>query len=309
MDSYFLPTGGGDIFNLAGLRPAWHQWQRAVRSRARKRCKAGKRRSSDIVLLFRHHGSMPPTKDKAPKAAGKGKVEDKVPTTKLEFGYPPDLTNALRAISDRATQDLWHNPSGVGGGEPTAEQLAQKHANMIHKLSKRIAGDVRAKEALKTSLSQWTSALGHHLAALVPRIQAISHKLDDDLNEACQEMQAAAVESATSQEKILQAQAAQLGPAWSTIQEQEIYKIAGALRAFGAVQPANSLPSTSPAKAGGSVPVVLPSRTLNDQDVHRAPVGAPASPVSSTSTMTLGGAGTANTVVLPPESEVATEPR
>ncbi|CAE7242118.1 unnamed protein product, partial [Symbiodinium microadriaticum] len=172
---------------------------------------------------------MPPTKDKTPKAAGKGKADDKVPTTKLEFGYPPDLTNALRAISDRATQDLWHNPSGVGGGEPTAEQLAQKHANTIHKLSKRIAGDVRAKEALRSSLSQWTSALGHHLAALVPRIQAISQKLDDDLSEACQDMQAAAVVSATSQEKISQAQA-QLGPAWSYMQKQEIYKIAGALR-------------------------------------------------------------------------------
>ncbi|CAE7023445.1 unnamed protein product, partial [Symbiodinium sp. KB8] len=179
---------------------------------------------------------MPPTKDKTPKAAGKGKADDKVPTTKLEFGYPPDLTNALRAISDRATQDLWHNPSGVGGGEPTAEQLAQKHANTIHKLSKRIAGDVRAKEALRSSLSQWTSALGHHLAALVPRIQAISQKLDDDLSEACQDMQAAAVVSATSQEKISQAQA-QLGPAWSYMQKQEIYKIAGALRAFGSVQP------------------------------------------------------------------------
>ena len=48
----------------------------------------------------------------------------------------PLLVSALRAISDRATQDLWNAPSGMGSGEPTAEQLAQKHANMIHKLSK-----------------------------------------------------------------------------------------------------------------------------------------------------------------------------
>ena len=172
---------------------------------------------------------MPPATKKDGKAVGKTKVEDRVPTTKLEFGYPPDLANALKAISDRATQDLWQSPAGAGGGEPTAEQVAQRHANTIHRLSKRIAGDVRAKEALKTSLSQWTASLGHHLAALVTRVRAISQKLDDDLSEACQEMQTAAMVSTTSQEKILQAQA-QLGPAWTAIQEQEIYRLAGALQ-------------------------------------------------------------------------------
>ena len=180
---------------------------------------------------------MPPNpKNKDGKAAGKTKPDERAPTTKLESGYPPDLTNALRAISDRATQDLWQGSAGLGGDAPTAEQLAQRHANMIHRLSKRIAGDVRAKEALKTALIQWTASLGHHLAALVPRIQAISQKLDNDLSEACQEMQSAAVISAASQEKIQHAQA-QLGPTWTTPQEQEIYRIAGALRAFGAVQP------------------------------------------------------------------------
>ena len=251
---------------------------------------------------------MPPTKDKTPKAAGKGKADDKVPTTKLEFGYPPDLTNALRAISDRATQDLWHNPSGVGGGEPTAEQLAQKHANTIHKLSKRIAGDVRAKEALRSSLSQWTSALGHHLAALVPRIQAISQKLDDDLSEACQDMQAAAVVSATSQEKISQAQA-QLGPAWSYMQKQEIYKIAGALRAFGSVQPGAHTSVAGSVGLAGSTTAGPASWTLGDQDGNRGHTGAPVSPISSTSTMTLGGVASAHVAAIPTEGELPTEPR
>ena len=108
---------------------------------------------------------MPPSTKKEGKATGKTKTDDRAPTTKLEFGYPPDLTNALKAISDRATQDLWQGSAGLGGGEPTAEQLAQRHANMIHRLSKRIAGDVSAKEALKTALTQWTASLGHHLAA------------------------------------------------------------------------------------------------------------------------------------------------
>ena len=62
-------------------------------------------------------------KSKDGKAAGKSKFEERAPTTKLEFGYPADLTNALKAISDRATQDLWQSPGGNGGGEPTAEPI------------------------------------------------------------------------------------------------------------------------------------------------------------------------------------------
>ncbi|OLQ06438.1 hypothetical protein AK812_SmicGene10271 [Symbiodinium microadriaticum] len=199
--------------------------------------------------------------------------------------------------------------TGIGGGEPTAEQLAQRHANMIHRLSKRIAGDVRAKEALKTALTQWTASLGHHLAALVPRIQAISQKLDDDLSEACQEMQTAAVLSATSQEKIQHAQA-QLGPTWTALQEQEIYRIAGALRAFGAVQPsAQPIPHISGLDGGVTTSTVpLLGRGL---EANPAPLQGLMSPMSSSSTLTLGkaapamGSGMATATTSFPESRVS----
>ncbi|OLP94092.1 hypothetical protein AK812_SmicGene23920 [Symbiodinium microadriaticum] len=276
---------------------------------ARKRFRTGRGTLQDRRLLAQHHGSMPPSTKKEGKAAGKTKSDDRAPTTKLEFGYPPDLTNALKAISDRATQDLWQGSAGIGGGEPTAEQLAQRHANMIHRLSKRIAGDVRAKEALKTALTQWTASLGHHLAALVPRVQAISQKLDDDLSEACQEMQTAAVISATSQEKILHAQA-QLGPTWSSLQEQEIYRIAGALRAFGAVQPSGQ-PISSASGLGGGFTVSTAPFPGRGADANQALILGPMSPMSSSSTLTLGmatpamGSGMAATTTSLPEGRVS----
>ena len=221
------------------------------------------------------------------KAVGKSKAEERAPTTKLEFGYPADLTNALKAISDRATQDLWQSPGGNGGGDPTAEQIAQRHANLIHKLSKRIAGDVRAKDALKSALIQWTASLGHHLAALVPRVKAISQKLDDDLSEACQEMQTAAVISSTSQDKIQQAQM-QLGPTWSSLQEQEIYRIAGALRAFGAVQPLPSLPASGALGSDGVSAASAVTSMGQGMDVNLVSAQVPMSPMSASSTPTLG---------------------
>ncbi|OLP97846.1 hypothetical protein AK812_SmicGene19787 [Symbiodinium microadriaticum] len=228
-------------------------------------------------------------KPKDGKSAGKTKFEERAPTTKLEFGYPADLTNALKAISDRATQDLWQSPGGSGGNEPTEEQIAQRHANTIHRLSKRIAGDVNAKDALRTALGQWTASLGHHLAALVVRVKAISQKLDDDLSEACQEMQSAAVVSVASQGKIAHAQA-QLGPTWSAMQEQEIFRIAGALRAFSTVQPAIVASSLDPTSmdvgSAMSSAALSPGTVGSTRDLQTAPL----SPASMSSSMTLGAA-------------------
>ena len=228
-------------------------------------------------------------KGKDGKAVGKSKAEERAPTTKLEFGYPADLTNALKAISDRATQDLWQSPGGNGGGEPTAEQIAQRHANMIHRLSKRIAGDVKAKDALRAALGQWTASLGHHLAALVARVKAISQKLDDDLSEACQEMQSAAVVSAASQDKITHAQA-QLGPTWTAIQEQEIFRIAGALRAFGTVQPGTNVASLETVHTDSTLAGMVPAMTDISVEGSRDLQNVPMSPASMTSSMTLGAA-------------------
>ena len=288
--------------------PAWHRRQRAARAKARKRCKTGRGSLVDFRLLAAHHGSMPPQKKQEGKAAGKTKSEERAPTTKLEFGYPPDLTNALKAISDRATQDLWQSPGGSGGGEPTAEQIAQRHANMIHRLSKRIAGDVRAKEALRTALGQWTASLGHHLAALVARVKAISQKLDDDLSEACQEMQSAAVVSVASQEKITHAQA-QLGPTWTAVQEQEIFRIAGALRAFGTVHPATGALSLDTANMDVSSAGAATTATDTLADITRDLQNVPMSPASMSSSMTLGAAPPPHSHVPGPVGAAAPEVR
>ena len=173
----------------------------------------------------------------AAKAKGGGKSVTKdnlAPTTKLEFGYPPALTTALQAISSRATHDLWHAPS-VLSGDPTAEQLAQRHANALTKLSKRLAGDVKAKEELTASLSMWAVTLGQHLAQLVERVRALSSKLDEDLIEACSETEALTTGASLATTERLQQARAALGPLWTAAQEQEVFRIAASLRAFGTV--------------------------------------------------------------------------
>ncbi|CAE7943517.1 hgpA, partial [Symbiodinium sp. KB8] len=171
-----------------------------------------------------------------PKGGGKGPPakDSSAPTTKLEFGYPPALTAALQAISSRATHGLWYAPD-VLSGDPTAEQLAQRHANALAKLSKRLLGDMKAKEELTTALSQWAMTLGQHLAQLVPRVQALSHKLDEDLLEACSETEALTTGASISTTERLQQARAALGPIWTAGQEQELFRIAASLRAFGTV--------------------------------------------------------------------------
>ena len=162
---FFLSTWATSRRNREAS-PGWRRRCRRARHQARRRCRAGKGTASDFLLLASHHGSMPAKSKENEKQGSKG--QDAGPTTKLEFGYPAELTTALKAISDRATQDLW-NTTVPQGGDPTAEQVAQRHANLVHRLSKRVAGDIKLKHALKTARSQWALTLGHHLSQLVPR--------------------------------------------------------------------------------------------------------------------------------------------
>ncbi|OLP89819.1 hypothetical protein AK812_SmicGene28672 [Symbiodinium microadriaticum] len=171
------------------------------------------------------------------KAKGSGKAVSKdnlAPTTKLEFGYPQALTTALQAISSRATHDLWHAPS-LQSGDPTAEQIAQRHANILAKLSKRLVGDMKAKEELASALSQWAMTIGQHLAQLVERVRALSSKLDEDLIEACSETETMTTGASLATTERLQQARAALGPIWTIGQEQELFRIAACLRAFGTV--------------------------------------------------------------------------
>ena len=230
-----------------------------------------------------------PSASKA-KASGKGQPptarEVPAPTTKLEFGYPAALTSALQAISARATQDLWHAPA-VTVEDPSEEQLAQRHANAMHRLSKRIAGDLKAKDKLGTALSQWAMTIGQHLAQLVSRVRALNTKLDEDLAGACSELASQVTgESLSTTEKLQQARN-RLGPIWSPGQEYEIFRIAGALRAFGSIADADvPLPA---ALVNGEDGVVryAETPTASTTPFTARPTSLGQAPTSPTSTLTL----------------------
>ena len=155
--------------------------------------------------------------------------------SQLEFGLPATLVTALQSITSRSTQDLWKPNLGVEG-DVTAEQRAQRRANAVRVLSKRINGDVKAKTDLEEALNLWLVQIAGHLQGLAQRVRAISAKLDEDLLAAIQEMgvsQEAQASLATT-DQIAQAHAA-LGLVWKQPQENEVLKAAALLRAIGTV--------------------------------------------------------------------------
>ncbi|CAE7826777.1 unnamed protein product [Symbiodinium sp. CCMP2592] len=203
--------------------------------------------SSDFALLLRHHGSMPPKpqtdKNKVPSKGGqKG---DNVQVSRIDFGLPAAVSTSLQSIATRSTQDLW-GATAFTTEDATAEQLAQRRANAISKLSKRLSGNVRAKEELGGALFQWCSIIGQHLLGLVGRARAICTKIDEDTLQAVQDMNEALVHqpSAASLEKVTQATSS-VGKVWSELQELEVQRIAAALRAFAAVGSPGASPEVS----------------------------------------------------------------
>ena len=124
-------------------------------------------------------------------------------------------------------------------GDTTLEQQVQRRANAVQKLSRRINGDMKAKQELATSLSAWAITISQHLVGLVGRVRALSQKVDEDLSEAVTEMQTALRDqpSASSADQVAAAMAA-MGPVWTAGQEDHMYKLAAGLRAFGTVTPA-----------------------------------------------------------------------
>ncbi|CAE7359520.1 unnamed protein product [Symbiodinium necroappetens] len=211
------------------------------------RLRAGIELPGDRALLEAHHGSMvPKAADKNnPKAAGKGKSKggDTPQTSKIDFALPTAMVTCLQAITSRSTQDLWTSPTAVPT-DLSVEQQAQRRASAVGKLSKRINGDLRAKEELRTALQTWMSTIGLHLAGLAQRVRALGDKVDVDLAEACREMQAAlAVQpSLATSEQVATAIDAIGKPIWSLPQEQETLRLAASLRAFSVVE----LPARGP---------------------------------------------------------------
>ena len=218
--------------------PGWHRRARRARSKARQRCRKAKGSAADLALLRSHHGSMAPKP--APKSTGKGtKITGgdtpKTPKSHVEFGLPPAVVTSLQAITSRATQGLWHSEQPLTG-EVTAEQQAQRRANLVRTLSRRITGNVKAKTELKEALHQWFIQLSQHLQGLITRIAAIGSKIDEDLQVACEDMLAGleARSSLSTADQISHARSS-LGPVLQPPQETAILELAAGLRALGTV--------------------------------------------------------------------------
>ncbi|CAE7446101.1 unnamed protein product [Symbiodinium sp. CCMP2592] len=173
--------------------------------------------------------------------------------SKIDFALPAAVSTSLQSIATRSTQDLWGSHA-FSLEDATAEQLAQRRANAISKLSKRLTGNVRAKDELGLALQHWCVTIGQHLLGLIGRTRAVCTKIDEDTAQAVQEMNEALVHqpSSTSLDKVSLATAS-MGMSWTEVQETEIQRIAAALRAFAVVQ------SPGTAAAGSGPPrTVLP---------------------------------------------------
>ena len=223
-------------------------------------------------------------------AKGKGKGGENTQSSKLEYALPPAMVTCLQAITARSTQDLWSMPTSIPG-DMSVEQQAQRRAAAIGKLSKRLSGDMRAKEELRSSLQQWALAVAVHLAGLVQRAKALGDKVDADLVEAMREMRAALDQqpSSTTAEQVALA-ADEVGrPIWNAVQEQEIFRIAAGLRAFGTVDfPGRGLDGGSEVSFGGGAgagpvghqpasPVLVRAASSWDTDGGRPDTGRPGS--------------------------------
>ena len=208
---------------------------------------------------------MPPSKQPAatgPKGSGKKPKGDNAQVSTLEFGLPTTMVTALQSISSRATQDLW-GTSNFTEDSLTAEQIAQRQTNLMSKLAKRLAGNVKAKADLASALDAWFARLSQHMLGLVGRIRAIGAKVDEDLLTAITEMQQhlANQPSAVTSDQVMQASNA-VGPIWTSLQEQEVLKLAAAVRAFSTVA-APAIGSTALPSTGQ---VAQASRTLPHAD-------------------------------------------
>ncbi|CAE7228106.1 unnamed protein product [Symbiodinium sp. CCMP2592] len=219
--------------------PAWHRRQRRARHKARKAARKGRSSAAQLFLLATHHGSMAPKQGGAGSQSsqkggpGKGKEKaDNPQVTKIEFGLPPSMVQSLQSIATRATQDLW-SQTAFTAENATVEQLAQRSANALGRLSRRLNGNVRAKKDLQDALLAWLSTMGQHLLGLAHRVDALSRKVDEDTVAAVEEMrQVMAAQPSVTTEEQLDRAIQSLGPVWSEGQVVEVQRLAAALRAF-----------------------------------------------------------------------------
>ncbi|CAE7209820.1 unnamed protein product, partial [Symbiodinium sp. KB8] len=184
---------------------------------------------------------MAPTRKDGPqKSKGKGaNTVEESQREALHFGYPQPLVAALQAIAARSTAGLFKDPVAVAA-DRTAQQLAQSQANILDRLGKRLSGNAKAKTALRDAANAWIGKLGQHLVALSARLQNVAERLDSDQNEAIAELQTATMNLGVGAGDQVTQALGSLGTVWTPMQEDEILRLATALRAFSSVGPGTS---------------------------------------------------------------------
>ena len=246
------------------------------------------------------------------QAKGKGKGGENTQSSKLEYALPPAMVTCLQAITARSTQDLWSMPTSIPG-DMSVEQQAQRRAAAMGKLSKRLSGDMRAKEELRLSLQQWALAVAVHLAGLVQRAKALGDKVDADLTEALREMRSALDQqpSSTTAEQVALATNEVGRPIWNVVQEQEIFRIAAGLRAFGTVDfPERGLDGVSEVSFGGGLGNGIPG--IDQSGLAAGPAAGPvghqhASPMPVRATSAWATEGGHPAIGLPASGSVAVD--
>ncbi|CAE7197238.1 DRC5 [Symbiodinium sp. CCMP2592] len=205
--------------------------------------------------------------------AGKGKERaDSAQATKIEFGLPPSMVQSLQSIATRSTQDLW-SQAAFTAENATVEQLAQRSANALGRLSKRLNGNVRAKNDLQEALLAWMALIGQHLLGLAHRVDAVCRKVDEDTVSAVEEMrQVMAAQPSVTTEEQLDRAVRSLGPVWSEAQVTEVQRMAAALRAFATTAaPPTPMQGITPGQGNvpmGSTPPGTWPWTGTPADVH-----------------------------------------
>ncbi|CAE6928727.1 unnamed protein product [Symbiodinium sp. CCMP2592] len=159
--------------------------------------------------------------------SNKGRDRQEAQVTCIDFGLPTSMVQTLQSISSRATQDLWGQGAFSTDGA-TVEQLAQRTANTLGRLSKRLNGNMRAKKDLQDALTAWVSMISQHLLGLTHRVDALSRKVDEDSIAAVEELRhvSATQPSATTNEQLARAEQS-LGPIWTDPQVQEVHRLCG----------------------------------------------------------------------------------
>ena len=190
------------------------------------------------------------TKETKPQK-GKGRG-DELQQNRIHFGLPQSVVQALQSIATRATQDLW-SPTIAAAADATAEQGLQRRTNTTNRLSKRLAGNLRAKEELSVALQQWFVLIGQHMLGLLSQVRGLGQKFDEDIVVAAQEMREILAGQPSDATASLVDRA--LSAAGSSVQEQEVLRLAAGLRAFSTVIPpqlVGSLPSGPSRMGAGS---------------------------------------------------------